>query len=60
MVAKLVYNDTNVVLEVGEVLTNHSMTVDQMIDFIGVDMDRWARDKGMDDWDFEALEILVA
>lgn len=39
----------------GEVLTNHSMTVDEALEFVGVDMDKYAQEHGWDDWDWEEL-----
>lgn len=41
----------------GEVLTNHSMTVDEAIEFIGIDMDKFAEEQGWDDWDWEELRM---
>lgn len=41
----------------GEVLTNHSMTVDEALEFSGIDMDKYAKDHGWDDWDWEELRM---
>lgn len=41
----------------GEVLTNHSMTVDEALEFVGVDMDEYAKEHDWDDWDWEKLRM---
>lgn len=41
----------------GEVLTNHSMTVDEALELVGVDMDKYAEEHGWDDWDWEELRM---
>ncbi len=51
----LVYADDYVFEIIGGILTNHSMSVDDAIDFLGVDMDAWAEDQGFDGWDYGAL-----
>lgn len=40
-----------------EVLTNHSMTVDEALEFSGINMDEYAKDHGWDDWDWEELRM---
>lgn len=52
---KLYYNDNGTRTLVVEVLTNHSMSIDDMLGY--VDMDEWAAEQGMEDWDYEALEL---
>lgn len=52
---KLFYVDGEKKLFVTEVLTNHSMSVDDMLEY--VDMDEWAAEQGFDGWDWEALEL---
>jgi len=52
---KLYYNDNGNRILVVEVLTNHSMSIDDMLEY--VDMDEWAAEQGMEDWDYEALEL---
>lgn len=41
----------------GEVMTNHSMTVDEMLNFLEIDMDAYAAKKGWDDWEWEKLYV---
>ena len=50
---KLFYGD----LLLGEVITNHSMTVDEALEVLGIDMDKVAQENGWDDWDFEELRM---
>lgn len=50
---KLYYED----ILLGEVLTNHSMTVDDALEFVGIDMDEYAGEHGWDDWDLEKLRM---
>ncbi len=50
---KLFYGD----ILLGTVLTNHSMTVDEALEFVGVDMDEFAQEQGWDDWDWEELRM---
>ena len=51
---RLLYNDNGNKILVAEVLTNHSMSVDDALEF--ADMDAFAKDNGFDSWDYEALE----
>lgn len=50
---KLYYND----LLLGEVLTNHSMSIEDMIYILDLDLDEWAQAQGWEDWDYEALRL---
>jgi hypothetical protein len=54
---KLYYKDNDKMILVVEVLTNHSMSIDDMLDF--VDIDAWAANQGFDGWDWDALELVV-
>lgn len=54
----LVYADDAVFEIIGGILTNHSMSVDDAIDLLDIDMDAWAAERGWDGWDWEALELL--
>lgn len=54
----LVYADNNVFEIIGGILSNHSMSVEDALDLLGVDMDAWADEQGWDGWDYEALELL--
>lgn len=54
---KLYYNDNGNKLLVVEVITNHSMSVDDMLQY--VDMETWADKRGWDGWDWEALELVA-
>ena len=52
-IMKLLYGD----MVLGEVVTNHSMTVDEALDILDINMDAVARENGWDDWDWEQLRI---
>ncbi len=54
----LVYADDNAFEIIGGILTDHSMSIDDALDLLGVDMDVWAGDKGWEGWDWEALDLL--
>lgn len=57
MGVKLFYNNNGSKLLVTEVLTNHSMSIDNMLEY--VNMDEFAKEQGWDDWDYENLETEV-
>ena len=50
---KLFYED----ILLGEVVTNHSMAVDEALDILDIDMDAVARENGWNDWDWEQLHM---
>ena len=50
---KLFYGD----ILLGEVLANHSMTVDEALEFVHVDMDEFSKSHGWDGWDYEELRM---
>ena len=52
-IMKLLYGDT----VLGEVTTNHSMTVDEALYILDINMDAVARENGWDDWDWEQLHM---
>lgn len=63
---KLYYNDNGNKILLTEVTTNHSMSVEDVLNLMsvedvlnltGIDMDKWAEDQGWDNWDYEALEM---
>lgn len=52
---RLFYGD----IFLGDILTNHSFTVDEALDFLGIDMDSFCSSHGFDDWDWELLRMEV-
>lgn len=54
---KLYYNDNGNKILLTEVITNHSMSIDDALNLSGIDMDKWAEGQGWDNWDYEALEM---
>jgi hypothetical protein len=53
MVAKLFYDDELL----AEVITNHSMSIEDVLTLKGIDMDKYAEAHGWDGWDYEALRL---
>lgn len=53
----LVYEENNIRLELGTILTNHSMTIDEALELLEIDMDKVADEQHWDDWNFEALKL---
>lgn len=54
----LIYADNYSFEIINGILANHSMTVDDAINLLGVDMDAWAAKQGFDGWDQEALHLV--
>lgn len=54
---KLFYEENGLKILVGEVITNHSMSVDDMLSTLDVNMDDFADKQGWDGWNFEALKM---
>ena len=54
----LVYADDYTFEVLGGVVTNQSLTIDSMIELIGIDMDEYAAWRGWDDWDYDSLIML--
>jgi hypothetical protein len=51
IMVKLFYDD----ILLGEVLTNHSMSIEDILNILNIDMDKYASEQGWDDWNFESL-----
>lgn len=56
---KLFYNDNSNKILVCEITTNHSMSIDDMLNHCDINMDEWADKQGWDGWDWDCLEIEV-
>lgn len=52
---KLYYD--NILL--GEVLTNHRMTIDEALEFVSVNMDEFAEKNKWDNWNYEKLRMEI-
>lgn len=50
------YYDT---ILLGEIMTNSNMTVDEALNCLDIDMDKFAYEHGWDDWDYEELRLEV-
>lgn len=53
----LVYEENGVRVELGKILTNRSMSVDDALLLLGIDMDKYAEEMGWDGWNWEALKL---
>ena len=51
------YYDT---ILLGEIMTNQSLTVDEALNCLGINMDAFAYEQGWDDWDYDYLRLEVA
>lgn len=56
---KIIYTEpyTGEKIEVAEILTNMSLTVDEALSIAGVDMDEWADARGWDGYDFGQISL---
>lgn len=52
---KLFYGD----IELGSVMTNHSMSIEDMLDMLDINMDEYAEKHGWDDWEYDHLRLEV-
>lgn len=55
MVGKLYYDN----IFLGEVFTNHSMSIEDMLKILDIDMNTYAVTHGWDDWEYESLRMEV-
>lgn len=56
---KLIYKDETGSYQIAAVVTNHSMSINDILQLSGVDMNQWADDQGWDGWDWDNLEIIA-
>ena len=54
----LVYADDYTFEVIGGLVTNRSLTIDSMIEQLGIDMDEFAAWKGWDGWDYDSLIMI--
>ena len=56
---KIIYNEpyTGEKIEIAEILTNMSLTVDEALKIAGVDLDEWADARGWDGYDFNQISL---
>ena len=41
----------------GRILTNHALTIDEALDLLDIDMDKYAAEQGWEGWDYEQLSL---
>lgn len=56
----VVYKDENVCIELGRILSGGSMTTDEALDILGIDLDEWGQEQGWDGVDYEAVDFKYA
>lgn len=54
----LYYKENGYSVKLGEVLTNNLTTIDDVLNFLEIDMDKFAAEHGWDGWNYEALELV--
>lgn len=54
----LIYEEGDIRFVVGMMLTNHSISIDEMITLLDVNMDEFANAHGWDSWDYGALRLV--
>ena len=52
------YTDENVNIKLGEVCTNRSLTAEEALYVLGIDMDDYADERGWECWDPEAINFV--
>lgn len=55
----LYYIDPNISVCLGEILTNHSLSVDDILKLLDINMAMWAQKQGYDNWEYDALYLQV-
>lgn len=57
---KLVYVHSETDVEViAEIMTNHSISVEEALELSGVNMDVYAEEQGWEDYDYNALKVIA-
>lgn len=59
MTMNVYYTDENVNIKLGEVYTNRSLTMEEALYALGIDMDDFADEHGWDGWDYDALNFVL-
>lgn len=55
---QVIYNHGRNDLQIiAEVATNQSLTIEQVLEIAGIDLDVWAEEQGFDNYDWEAIEL---
>lgn len=54
---KLFYEENGEKILIGEVVTNHSMSIDDILSLLDINMDDFAEQQGWDGWNYEALKM---
>lgn len=52
---KVIYNDCGEKIVLGEIMTNHSLSVFEAIDILGIDLEEWRESLGWEDYDLNGF-----
>ncbi|HIX42795.1 MAG TPA: hypothetical protein H9983_05925 [Candidatus Kurthia intestinigallinarum] len=52
---KVIYNDCDEKIVLGEIMTNHSLSVFEAIDILGIDLEEWRESLGWEDYDLNGF-----
>ena len=55
---RVVYRDETGEYEIGNITANHSMTTDEALSLLGIDLDEWADEQGWDGVDPNCVELV--
>lgn len=54
---KVIYNDCDEKIVLGEIMTNHSLSVFEAIDILGIDLEEWRESLGWEDYDSNCFDF---
>ena len=52
---KVIYNDCDEKIVLGEIMTNHSLSVFEAIDILGIDLEEWRESLGWENYDLNCF-----
>ena len=54
---KVIYNDCDEKIVLGEIMTNHSLSVFEAIDILGIDLEEWRESLGWEAYDSNCFDF---
>ena len=54
---KVIYNDCGEKIVLGEIMTNHSLSVFEAIDILGIDLEEWRESLGWEAYDSNCFDF---
>lgn len=52
---KLYYEDENGTIVLGQILTNHSMSTEEALEILEINLEAWGKEQGWDGVDYECV-----